>query len=115
MKENKYPRDLSKRYPKITKTEIWQEFLNKWLKNKYFKYGVNADNDSRLFASNVLFEMGTIPNDFEIKILHLQPKSDNYYPTFKIGTFFVRKINENKEYRFTIFFKKDINKNGTSN
>ena len=99
---NKYPRDLMKRYPKITRTEMWQDFLNKWLKNKYEIYGINADKDSKHFATN-LFEMTIIPIGFEIQILNLQPKSDNYYPTFKVGTFVCK---SSIEYRFTIFLKK---------
>lgn len=106
-KSELYPRDLMRRYNEIQMSEELQQFLKKWLKNKYQLYGTTTREELHREWIYEWFLVGVMPVNCTLTIKYLNPRSDNYYYSDKkMGVFKVDYTDSAESFEFTIFFKR---------
>lgn len=124
----KYPRDLVKRYQYLEHFINIENFFKKWLKNNYVlvysskriidlvEYSKTSveerleDKNNNLWICEFVNKLNIVNG--RIRIIDLKPKSDRYYPKTKLGIFMFEKILNGKvvyEEQFSLIYtRKDI-------
>lgn len=124
----KYPRDLVKRYQYLEYFINIENFFKKWLKNNYVlvysskriidlvEYSKTSveerleDKNNNLWICEFVNKLNIVNG--RIRIIDLKPKSDRYYPKTKLGIFMFEKILNGKvvyEEQFSLIYnRKDI-------
>lgn len=121
----KYPRDLVKRYQYLEYFINIENFFKKWLKNNYVlmysskriidlvEYNKTSveerleDKNNNLWICEFVNKLNIVNG--RIRIIDLKPKSDRYYPKTKLGIFMFEKILNGKvvyEEQFSLIYNR---------